>query len=162
MLCRNIISRTQQHKPRAPRGRTPERTPALWIHIMNINVMIHTTTTNNNHNDNNIIITIINNHSTNKETGINPDTTLLNKKSRILAYLFRPSRSTYSQDVCEQLRPTCSTNLPCHDMYKCSCPSRQSNFKTLFGHCFSLGRRGNHVRVRACNVRSECKKYDCR
>ena len=84
------------------------------------------------------------------------------KKGRILACLFRPSRSTYTQDVCEQLRPTCSINLPCHDMYKCSCSSRQSNFKTLFGHCFSLGRRGNHVRVRACNVPSECKKYDCR
>ena len=82
------------------------------------------------------------------------------KKGRILACLFRPSRSTYTQDVCEQLRPTCSINLPCHDMYKCSCSSRQSNFKTLFGHCFSLGRRGNHVRVRACNVPSECKKYD--
>ena len=86
----------------------------------------------------------------------------LEKKSRILACLFRPSRSTYSQDVCEQLRPTCSINLPCHDMYKCSCPSRQSNFKIVFGHCFSLGRRGNHVRVRACNVPSECNKHDCR
>ena len=86
--------------------------------------------------------------------------TTLWKRNRILACLFRPSRSTYSQDVCEQLRPTCSINLPCHDMYKCSCPSCQSNFKTLFGHCFSLGRRGNHVRVRACDVRSECKKYD--
>ena len=84
----------------------------------------------------------------------------LEKESLILACLFRPSRSTYSQDVCEQLRPTCSINLPCHDMYKCSCPSRQSNFNILFGHCFSLGRRGNHVRVRACNVPSECKKYD--
>ena len=83
-------------------------------------------------------------------------------KSRILACIFRPSRSTCTQDVCEQLRPTCSINLPCHDTHKCSCSSRRSNFKTLLGHCFSLGRRGNQVRVRACNIRSECNKYDCR
>ena len=54
------------------------------------------------------------------------------------------------------IRPMCSTSLPCNSKYTCPCSSRLSVFKGLFGLCFSVWRRGNHVRVRAYHVRPEC------